>query len=98
MQYPNNSPVVCTLPRHCEERFNVIETTKSVEDVFVMNERRGNLPSLIFWREFFMACSKITFLQSQSREIASRVQQRFTLFAFLLPLWRLAMTTENGGV
>jgi hypothetical protein len=99
----NNPSGICTLPRHCEECLDGFRKAKPVQGLLVGDERRSNLPSLIDWREFFNRW-KITSLQSQSQKIASQMQQRFALFAFLLPLRRLAMTTkcseattEKGG-
>jgi hypothetical protein len=51
-------------------------------ELFEENKRRGNLPSLIGWREFFIELTRFTSPQGQSREIASRVQQHLTLPAF----------------
>jgi hypothetical protein len=52
--------------------------------IFIGNERRGNLPSLTYWREFFKGC-KTSLQRSQSREIASGMRQRFALFTFSEP-------------
>ena len=45
------------------------------EMLFAANYRRGNLPSLINPREFFTRFVKNSLQQSQSREIAARMQQ-----------------------
>lgn len=46
---------------------------------FATSQRRSNLPSPTNQKEFFRNSSKITHPRSQSREIASRMQQRLTL-------------------
>ncbi len=48
---------------------------------FERNERRGNLPSLINWREFLNGC-ETTSPRTQSREIASGIQQRLASLLF----------------
>jgi hypothetical protein len=49
--------------------------------LFEVNERRGNLPSLTSPEEVFNGC-KTTRLRTQSREIASGIQQRLAESAF----------------
>jgi hypothetical protein len=51
---------------------------------FETNERRGNLPSLIHIREIFNDY-EITSLRTQSRKIASGIQQCLAKFAFVTP-------------
>ena len=76
MDYSNASSSARTFLRHCEERFSGIRRVKTVKDVFERSKRRGNLPSLNYWRELFITHPSITSLQSQSKEIASRIRQR----------------------
>jgi hypothetical protein len=66
--------------------------------VFEVHKRRGNLPSLTNRQEFFNGY-KTRSLQSQSREIASWMQQRWAELNVLHPPLKLAMTKEgvNGA-
>jgi hypothetical protein len=61
---------VYILPRHCEKRSEGMRTTKPVKVLFKGNERRGNLPSLMNWREVFQMFVKITAQRTQCEEIA----------------------------
>jgi hypothetical protein len=87
-----------TSHRHCEERFEGLRKAKSVRVSPIGNERRGNLLALHNRQEVFKILMKITSLQPQSREIASRIQQRLAFFAFRSLILRLAMTNESGGL
>jgi hypothetical protein len=87
-----------TLIRHCEERSSVILKTKSAENEWVGNERRGNLHSLTNWREVFEIFVKTFSQRTQCREIASRMQQCPALFVSYTPKLRLAMTAKRNEV
>lgn len=63
--------------------------------LFEKNKRRGNLPSHIDWREFFKALSKSTLPQTQSKEIASRMQRLLTLLS--LNTQQTEARNDEGG-
>jgi hypothetical protein len=60
-----SSESVLFLPRHCEERLGGKKTINEMSTVLTINERRGNLPSLMNWRGFFNSY-KTTLPRSQS--------------------------------
>jgi hypothetical protein len=93
----NNSRSAYTFLRHCEKRSCRAIDVNLAEVLSRENERRSNLPLQIDWREFFIIYTKITSLQSQSKEIASRMKLIFASSVSLSPLCRLAMTNEKGG-
>jgi hypothetical protein len=80
------------LLRHCEERLGGGIKTNKVATVSISNQRRGNLPSLIDPKEFPQSL-KNSLLQSQSEEIASRIQQHKPNLFFIHHIRRLAMTS-----
>jgi hypothetical protein len=63
--------------------------------LFEGNKRRGNLPSLINGREFFTILRRITLLQAQSKEIASRMQQFIASLALRLQLTKARNDESN---
>jgi hypothetical protein len=69
-----------TLLRHCEERHWSEFSFDEVKVSFAGSKQRSNLPSLTGSRELFSSAIKTTSLQSQSREIASWIQQRLSIF------------------
>jgi hypothetical protein len=83
---------VRTTPRHCEERLEGERQINLGSKKLEGDERRGNLPSLTGWQELFTVRPKITLMQVQSREIASRVQQSQLSSFFIQYIRRLAMT------
>jgi hypothetical protein len=63
------------LRSHCEERLRSKIEANKVVVTFEVNERRSNLPSLSHISRGFLTLTKPTFLQTQSKEIASGMQQ-----------------------
>jgi hypothetical protein len=86
------------LPRHCEERLEGLRKAKQVKVSPTGNKRRGNLPSQINWQKVLKTFRKTTLQQTQSREIASRMQQSLALSPLLFPQQRLAMTAKRNEV
>jgi hypothetical protein len=87
--------------RHCEERLRTQYTLAEFSIPFAVNERvrsqtklRSNLSSLINNREFFTLFRKTASQRTQSREIASWIQQRLAL----LMLNILLTETRNDEV
>jgi hypothetical protein len=61
---------VFSLLRHCEERLCSDPTVDKVSGLSNINERRGNLPSLLDVTEVFRISSKNSSLRTQREEIA----------------------------
>jgi hypothetical protein len=82
-----------TFIRHCEECSGRIRLIDLVKGILQVKERRSNLPSPIKLQEPFSIFKKITSLQTQSKEIAARIQQSQLRLFFSQYIRRLAMTS-----
>jgi hypothetical protein len=86
------------LLRHCVyevtelERLGSSTTINKVATLSSVNKRRGNLLLLINLKELLSIFGKSSLQQSQSREIASRIQQYQLSLFFIQSIRRLAMT------
>jgi hypothetical protein len=72
-----------TLLRHCEERVSGEFSVYEVGLTFEIDKRRGNLPSLNNNKELFLSDEKTTSPRTQSREIASWMQQQLAKLMFV---------------